>query len=91
MPLQGTNQQQVQGEFQQWMGFLHALQGDERLDALFDRLQVPGPGLLTNCCFGGPDLRTLFVAQGVPGSILAFEGLATPGLAVNPWPVPTVG
>ena len=41
MPLQGTNQQQVQGEFQQWMGFLHALQGDERLDALFERLQVP--------------------------------------------------
>ena len=41
MPLQGTNQQQVQGEFQQWMGFLHALQGDERLDALFERLNVP--------------------------------------------------
>jgi AmmeMemoRadiSam system protein B len=41
MPLQGTNQQQVQGEFQQWMGFLHALQGDERLDALFERLGVP--------------------------------------------------
>ncbi|MBM3660646.1 MAG: SMP-30/gluconolactonase/LRE family protein [Actinobacteria bacterium] len=56
-----------------------------------DRLQVPGPGLLTNCCFGGPDLRTLFVAEGVPGAILAFEGLPTPGLAVNPWPVPTVG
>lgn len=69
----------------------HAVRVFEPDGSEVDRLQVPGQGLLTNCCFGGPDLRTLFVAQGVPGSILAFEGLATPGLAVNPWPVPTVG
>jgi gluconolactonase len=56
-----------------------------------DRLTVPGPGLLTNCCFGGPDGRTLYVTQGVPGAVLAFSGLPTPGLPVEPWAVPGVG
>jgi len=53
-----------------------------------DRLEVPGTGLLTNCCFGGGDLRTLFVTEGVPGSVVAFPGLPTPGLPVRPWAVP---
>ena len=69
----------------------HAVRVFEPDGTEVDRLEVPGPGLLTNCCFGGEDLRTLFVAEGVPGSILAFEGLATPGLPVHPWPVPTGG
>ncbi|MFA5883718.1 MAG: SMP-30/gluconolactonase/LRE family protein [Acidimicrobiia bacterium] len=56
-----------------------------------DRLEVPGDGLVTNCCFGGADGRTLFVTEGVPGSVVMFEGLPTPGLPVNPWPTPTVG
>jgi AmmeMemoRadiSam system protein B len=43
MPLQGTDQPQVQAEFGQWMGFLGALQGEERLDEIFARLQVPAP------------------------------------------------
>jgi gluconolactonase len=54
-----------------------------------DRLQLPGPGFVTNCCFGGADGRTLFVTEGQPGSVVAFEGLPTPGLPVHPWPVPT--
>lgn len=69
----------------------HAVRVFEPDGTEVDRLEVPGPGLLTNCCFGGDDLRTLFVAEGVPGSILAFEGLPTPGLPVHPWPVPTGG
>ena len=56
-----------------------------------DRLELPGPGLVTNCCFGGDDLRTLFVTEGVPGSVVAFAGLPTPGLGLNPWTIPTVG
>ncbi|MFM8304738.1 MAG: SMP-30/gluconolactonase/LRE family protein, partial [Actinomycetota bacterium] len=55
-----------------------------------ERLEVPGPGLLTNCCFGGPDRRTLFVTEGVPGAVVAFEGLPTPGLEVVPWAVPAL-
>ena len=42
-----------------------------------DRLQLPGPGMVTNCCFGGADRRTLFVTEGQPGSVVAFEGLPT--------------
>jgi len=53
-----------------------------------DRLQVPGSGLLTNCCFGGADGRTLFVTEGAPGAVWAFADLPTPGLAVHAWPVP---
>jgi len=53
-----------------------------------DRLEVPGTGLVTNCCFGGADGRTLFVTQGVPGAVVAFPGLPTPGLPVHAWPVP---
>lgn len=66
----------------------HAVRVFEADGTEVDRLEVPGPGLLTNCCFGGDDLRTLFVTEGVPGRLLAFEGLPTPGLPVNPWAVP---
>lgn len=51
-------------------------------------LPIPGEGLTTNCCFGGADRRTLFVTDGIPGAIVAFEGMPTPGLAVHPWAVP---
>lgn len=56
-----------------------------------DRLAIAGPGIVTNCCFGGEDLRTLFVTEGLPGSVVAFEGLPTAGLPVEPWPAPAVG
>lgn len=69
----------------------HAVRVFEPDGTEVDRLEVPGPGLVTNCCFGGDDGRTLFVTEGVPGSVVAFEGLPTPGLAVDPWAVPTVG
>lgn len=51
-------------------------------------LAIPGRGITTNCCFGGSDHRTLFATDGVPGRIVAWEGMATPGLALHPWPVP---
>jgi len=69
----------------------HAVRVFEPDGTEVDRLQLPGAGLVTNCCFGGADGRTLFVTEGVPGSVVAFEGMPTPGLPVNPWPVPTVG
>lgn len=56
-----------------------------------ERLELPGAGLVTNCCFGASDLRTLFVTVGIPGSVVAFEGLPTPGSPVHPWPVPSGG
>jgi gluconolactonase len=69
----------------------HAVRVFEPDGTEVDRLQLPGPGLVTNCCFGGDDLRTLFVTEGVPGSVVAFAGLPTPGLPVESWAVPTVG
>jgi gluconolactonase len=53
-----------------------------------DFLEVGGWGITTNCCFGGDDLRTLFATDGVPGQVIAWEGMPTPGLALHAWPVP---
>jgi gluconolactonase len=52
-----------------------------------DFLEIPGQGITTNCCFGGDDGRTLFATDGVPGQVLAWEGMPTRGLAVHAWPV----
>ena len=48
-----------------------------------DFLEVPGKGVTTNCCFGGPDGRTLFATDALPGNVVAWEGLPTPGLPVR--------
>jgi gluconolactonase len=50
-------------------------------------LEIGGRGITTNCCFGGDDGRTLFATDGVPGQVVAWEGMATRGLAVHAWPV----
>ncbi len=51
-----------------------------------DFLPIPGNGLTTNCCFGGDDLRTLYATDALPGRVVAWEGLPTPGLPLPPWP-----
>ena len=51
-------------------------------------LALEGHGVTTNCCFGGTDGRTLFATDGLPGHIVAWEGLPTPGLPLHPWPSP---
>jgi gluconolactonase len=53
---------------------------------IVDFLPIEGEGVTTNCCFGGDDLRTLFVADAIPGDLVAFEGMPTPGLALPAWP-----
>jgi gluconolactonase len=66
----------------------HAVRVFEPDGSEVDRLDVPGDGLVTNCCFGGADLRTLFVTEGIPGRVVAFEGMPTRGLPVHPVPLP---
>ncbi len=39
--------------------------------------------LTTNCCFGGPDLRTLYVTASATGRLLAFDNWPTTGLKLN--------
>jgi sugar lactone lactonase YvrE len=45
-----------------------------------------GAGIITNCCFGGEDGRTLFATDGIPGQLVAWEGLPVPGREIYPWP-----
>jgi len=35
--------------------------------------------MMTNCCFGGDDLRTLYSTDGRSGRVLAFAGMPVPG------------
>jgi gluconolactonase len=51
-----------------------------------DFLALPGAGVTTNCCFGGEDMRTLFATDAVPGRVVAWEGMPTPGAALHRWP-----
>ncbi len=53
-----------------------------------DFLGLAGSGVTTNCCFGGADGRTLFATDGLPGHVLAWEGMPTAGLPLHPWPGP---
>lgn len=66
----------------------HGIRVVERNGEVVDFLHIPGDGLTTNCCFGGDDLRTLFATDGLPGRVVAFEGMPTPGLPLLPWPAP---
>jgi len=51
-----------------------------------DFLTIEGDGVTTNCCFGSASGRTLFATDAVPGRVVAWEGLPTPGLPLTPWP-----
>ena len=64
----------------------HGIRVVEPDGSIADFWSIDGKGLCTNCCFGGPDLRTLFVADALPGGVVAFEGTPTPGLPLPTWP-----
>jgi len=66
----------------------HGIRVVEPDGTVADFLHIDGEGLTTNCCFGGDDLRTLYVTDGLPGRVVAFEGMPTPGLPMIPWPAP---
>jgi gluconolactonase len=51
-----------------------------------DFLEIEGQGLTTNCCFGGTDLRTLYATDAIPGTVVAWEAMPTPGLPLPTWP-----
>jgi sugar lactone lactonase YvrE len=53
-----------------------------------DFLALAGDGVTTNCCFGGPDGRTLFATDAIPGRVVVWEGLPHPGLPMHTWPGP---
>ena len=57
---------------------------------LVDQLELEPPAVTaTNCCFGGPDARTLYVTDlGSPCHVVAFTDMPAPGLALHAWPGP---
>jgi gluconolactonase len=66
----------------------HGIRVVEPDGSVADFWEIEGKGLCTNCCFGGPDLSTLFVADAMPGAVVAFDGCPTPGLPLPTWPGP---
>jgi gluconolactonase len=66
----------------------HGIRVVEPDGSVADFWEIEGQGLCTNCCFGRPDRRTLFVADAFPGGVVAFEGCPTPGLPLPAWPGP---
>jgi hypothetical protein len=51
-----------------------------------DFLAVPAGGFITNCCFGGSDMRTLFATDAGRNTLWAWKGMPTAGLRLNLWP-----
>lgn len=56
---------------------------------LVETVHLGDRAIPTNCCFGGDDLRTLFVTELAPGRVTAIPDLPAPGLPLDPWPAPT--
>jgi gluconolactonase len=56
----------------------------DRDGRLIERLRCGEESMPTNCCFGGPDGRTLFVTDSRGEQVLAFD-LEAPGLPLFPF------
>jgi len=78
----------VDGRFYVASTIEHGVRVVDRDGTVVNFLEIEGDGLTTNCCFGGDDLRTLYVADAIPGNLVAFEGMPTPGRELPVWPGP---
>jgi gluconolactonase len=56
---------------------------------IVDFLAIPGEGLTTNCCFGGPDNQWLFATDALPGTVVVWTDMPVAGLPLHTWPGPT--
>ena len=63
-------------------GGIHGVTVVDPDGTVVEELRLPGPGVTTNCCFGGPDGRTLYATEAMPGGVWAWPGMPTPG---RPW------
>jgi len=50
--------------------------------SVVEKFDLPAGAITLNCCFGGADLRTLFVTDAGNATVLAFEAMPTPGREV---------
>lgn len=76
----------VDGRFYVASTIEHGIRVVDRDGSILDFLPIEGNGLTTNCCFGGADMRTLFVADALPGNLVAFEAMPTAGAVLPTWP-----
>jgi gluconolactonase len=52
---------------------------------VLEKLDAPeGPAMMTNCCFGDRDNRTLFATDGGGGRVLAFPHMPLSGVRLSP-------
>ncbi len=76
----------VDGRFYVASTIEHGIRVVDRDGSIVDFLPIEGDGLSTNCCFGGSDMRTLFVTDALPGNLVAFESMPTAGAVLPTWP-----
>jgi len=67
-------------------GGIHGITVVDPDGTVVEELRLPGQGVTTNCCFGGPDGRTLYATEAMPGGVWAWPGMPTPGRPVVAWP-----
>ena len=53
--------------------------------AVVEFLELPGPAMTTNVCFGGPDMSSLFVTDARNGALWVFADLPARGAPVALW------
>lgn len=59
----------------------------DRAGALVEVLDAGGEtGMVTNCCFGGPDRRVLFATEARGNRVVAWDAMPVAGLPLTPWP-----
>ncbi|HSS10397.1 MAG TPA: SMP-30/gluconolactonase/LRE family protein [Acidimicrobiales bacterium] len=63
----------------------HGVRVVEPDGAVVELLSLSGHGVTTNCCFGGPDLRTLFATDAASGQVVAWEAMPTAGIPLPTW------
>ena len=77
----------VDGRFYVASTVEHGIRVVDADGAVVDFLAIPGNGVTTNCCFGGPEMRWLFATDAIPGDIVVWTDMPTPGLPLAVAPV----
>lgn len=80
----------VEGRFYVAATVEHGVRVVEPDGTLAGFLPIPGDGLTTNCCFGASEMRTLFATDALAGTVVAWEGMPTPGRQLPAWPAPAL-